>query len=98
MRKRKSQKSIIGVGWYKKEQWQLLREVSEDSDNLEDTFHEWVANANDSIKKLSNSGCRFAKIEIDVTELLEWCSKQKLAVNGTSRSNFIALKTKEKFQ
>jgi len=98
MKKRKSKKQIIGVGWYKKEQWKQLRDNSEDSENLEETYYEWVANANDTIKKFSNSDYHIEKIEIDINELLEWCKKEKRALDGESRANFISLKTKEKFR
>ncbi|WP_035276127.1 hypothetical protein [Desulfogranum japonicum] len=98
MKKKKSKKSILGVGWYKKEQWSLLREKSEDVKDLEDTYYEWLANANDTINKLSNSPYRIKKIEIDVEELIEWCIQEKSPLNGESRSKYIALKTKEKFR
>lgn len=98
MKKRKTKKQIIGVGWYKKEQWKLLRENSKDVKQLEDTYYEWVANANDSIKKLSNSDYHIEKIEIDANELIEWCKKEKCALNGESRAKFISLKTKERFR
>lgn len=98
MRKKKSKKPLLGVGWYKKEQWSLLREKSEDVEELEDTYYEWVANANETIKNLSNSHYHIEKIEIDVEELIEWCIKEKCPLNGESRSMFISLKTKEKFR
>jgi len=98
MKIRKAKKPILGVGWYKKEQWSLLRENSEDVDDLENTFYEWVANANDAFKKISKSNNRIEKIEIDVTELIQWCKNEKCTLNAESRSKFIALKTKEKFR
>lgn len=98
MKKRKSKKPVLGVGWYKKEQWSLLREKSDDVQKLEDTYYEWVANANDTIKKLSNSPYHVVKIEIDVEELIEWCNKENYVLNGESRAKYISLKTKEKFR
>lgn len=98
MKKGNRKNKIIGVGWYKQEQWKLLRENSEDAENLENTYYEWVANANDTIKELSNSDYHIEKIEIDVNELIEWCKKEKRSLNGKSRANFISLKTKEKFR
>lgn len=88
----------MGLGWYKKEQWSLLRENSEDVDDLENTYYEWVANANEAINNFSSLGYRVEKIEIDVNELIEWCSSEKRPINGESRSNFISLKTKEKYK
>ena len=63
-------KLIIGVGWYNKERWDLLRKNSEDVNELESTYYEWVANANDTIKKFLISGYVIKKIEIDVNELI----------------------------
>lgn len=98
MKKSESERLVLGVGWYKKEQWSLLREKSEDGEELEDTYYEWLANANDTIKNLSKYPYRIEKIEIDVKELIKWCLKEKCALNGESRSMFISLKTKEKFR
>ncbi len=97
MKTKKSKKLIIGVGWYNKEQWDLLRKNSEDVNELESTYYEWVANANDTIKKFSISGYVIKKIEIDVNELIDWCKKEKYSLNGESRSKFISLKTKLKW-
>lgn len=88
----------MGVGWYKKEQWKLLRENSEDVEDLEDTYFEWEVNADESVRNLAKSEYHIEKIEIDVNELIDWCKKENCALNGESRSMFIAMKTKEKFQ
>jgi hypothetical protein len=61
MKKMKTRKPVIGIGWYKKEQWSLLRENSEDVDELENTYYEWLAIANDTIRKFSDSGYRVEK-------------------------------------
>jgi hypothetical protein len=94
---KKSKKPILGVGWYRKDQWDLLKKKSEDANDLENTYYEWVANANDSIKTLSKSIHRIEKIDIDVNELIDWCKNEGCKINGESRANFISLKTKDKF-
>lgn len=92
---KKNKKINIGVGWYRQEQWSLLREQSEDAEQLENTHFEWVINANESIKDIESTGHSIVKIDIDINELIEWCRKENLPVNGKSRAQFISLKTKE---
>ncbi len=96
MKSKSIQKPVVGVGWYKEDQWDLLRENSEDRDELEDTYSEWVAHASDSVKQISKFGYVVEKIDIDVNELIEWCNKEKCVMNGESRSLFISEKTKDK--
>lgn len=99
MKKRKFKKNRqinVGVGWYREEQWRLLREVSEDGEKLENTYFEWVVNANETIKNIETLGHSVKKNDIDVHELVEWCKKENLPINGESRSQYISMKTKEK--
>jgi len=32
--------TVAGIGWYKKEQWEHLRRISTDKENLESTWEE----------------------------------------------------------
>ena len=97
MKIKRSKKTIVGVGWYRKDQWDLLKKNSEDANDLENTYYEWVANANDTIKTFPKPNHRIEKIDIDVKELIEWCKNEGYNINGKSRSKFISLKTKEIF-
>jgi len=33
---------VTGVAWYRPEQWQSLREASEDVENLEESYEAWL--------------------------------------------------------
>jgi hypothetical protein len=44
--------SIVGVAWYRPEQWEVLRNASIDRDKLEDTHAEWLAEAERVVKEL----------------------------------------------
>jgi hypothetical protein len=43
-------KIVTGIAWYRTEQWKRLREVSEDLDNLEDTYGAWLQTAERMIR------------------------------------------------
>src|SRR6267154_1168773 len=36
---------VTGVAWYRPEQWERLREVSEDVENLDETYDAWLLTA-----------------------------------------------------
>ncbi|MGO9275615.1 MAG: hypothetical protein ACLQOO_36155 [Terriglobia bacterium] len=93
LRRRGKQQGIVGVGWYRPEQWQRLLEISSDRDQLEDTHEEWLENATRVFNRLKRLGGPVVKMDIDVEDMLAWCAKNGLAVNGESRAKYIVEKT-----
>jgi hypothetical protein len=87
---------VIGIGWYRPEQWQLLREVSVDVDDLEETYAEWETGAAEAFKNANNPGVLVVKVDVDVEELMTWCQQHGVAVNADARAEFIARKTQKR--
>lgn len=85
---------VLGVAWYRQEQWQLLRSVSEDRDRLEATYEAWLRQAEETLADMKSNGLNVRKVEVDVNELAEWCSSRAVPVNSQSRSDFVADKTR----
>ncbi len=90
-------KPILGVGWYKENQWALLLKHSVDRENLEPTYAEWLEGISEGIENLSKSGLQVVKIPIDVEEMIKWCKESEYPFDGESRATYISLKTKELF-
>lgn len=84
----KKEKMVMGIAWYRREQWPRLREISTDRNKLEDTYDEWLANVSKAFDLLRSQGVNPARVDIDTEELLEWCRNQHLPVNAGSRSRF----------
>ena len=85
--------SAIGVAWYKPEQWELFKKLSQDGDELENTFLEWIEFAQKKVQELRKKGIKVEKVKVDVKELLAWCNERSLPINGESRAAFVASKT-----
>ena len=104
MRKRRRQKvrdtnkMVMGVAWYRRDQWDRLLEISSDRAELEDTYDEWKAVAEENLGNLAKHGYKLRKVEIDVEELLIWCNSQNRAVDGDARSEFTVVKLRESEQ
>ena len=78
------------IAWYKPEQWERLIEVSEDRNDLEKTYNEWEAQAEEKLKALRSEGIITKKVLVDVEALLAWCNERGVKVSGSSRSEYVA--------
>jgi len=85
---------MLAVGWYQPAQWALLLAHSADRDELESTHAEWLASAELSLQRLREAGQHPVKIDIDVEEMIEWCARKHVPLDGSSRSEFIAKKAR----
>lgn len=81
---------VTGCAWYRAEQWARLREVSVDREDLEETYADWVAAAEESLRKMRQVGIYAEKIEVDVEELLAWCRALGREVDGAARAAYAA--------
>ena len=84
--------AVFGIAWYKSEQWELLKKISLDADQLENTYVEWLEFAQKKLLELQAMGYKFEKVEVDVGELLAWCNERSLPVNSDSRAEFVTFK------
>ena len=80
----------LAVGWYKPEDWDRLRDISEDRDELEDAFDEWESSALKAFHEIESTGHKPEKVMIDPGHLLRWCNLKGVVVNGSSRAEFAA--------
>ena len=86
---RQGSQTVVGVAWYKPEQWERLLEISADRADLESTHAEWERNAVLAMEWHSRGGLRLEKVPVDVEELLQWCLTRNLPVDGETRSLFV---------
>jgi uncharacterized membrane protein len=96
MRKRPAKgAAVMGVAWYRPEQWKLLRKVSADVEDLEETHSEWMAEANKTLTILKEEDVCFVKVDVDVEELVKWCSEKGVKIDGAARSEFVVYKLQQ---
>jgi hypothetical protein len=96
MKKSPHQSRIVtGVAWYRPEQWQRLREVSEDVENLEETYDAWLQTAERMIRDGIPTDVVVEKIEVDVEEVLAWCNVMGLPMNTASRARFVSERVRQ---
>ena len=86
---RDSKTLIMGVSWYRPEQWERLREISEDKETFAIPYDALLAESEKKIQDLEAQGMRPIKVEVDVEALLTWCTTQGLPVTPETRTKFM---------
>ena len=84
------EKINVGLAWWQASQWERLKEISEDRENLEDTYEEWRRNASLTIKNLEAQGQNIKKVKINLEELIFWCNDKSISINSGSRAEYSA--------
>ena len=87
--------SAIGVAWYRPEEWQILRNAATDKHQLEETYAEWLKEAERVVKELHKQGLQIVKIDVEDADLLLWCENQKVPLNAEARSKYTAFKVQQ---
>ena len=96
IKKHRDKKNLVmGVTWYRPEQWERLREISEDKENFDKTYEESLVDSEHQVKQLEAQRIRPVKVEVDVEEMLTWCSAQGLAVTPETRTKYTITKLRE---
>ncbi len=83
---------IFGIAWYRKDQWELLRMVSDKPEILEDTYEEWLINANKLKDNLEQLGITAKEVDIDINDVVLWCKSINNTINSKSITEYVTLK------
>ena len=87
---------VIGIGYYRREQWLQLLETAADAQILEKTYDEWLEILDSSMEKIKAHGIEPELIHVDVNELLDFCKNKGLQNNAGARSIFITELSRKK--
>ncbi len=89
---------VVGICWWSPEQWDRLKEISIDGEELDNTFAEWQRSVAHGMKTFRRKGVKVARIRVDLDELIAWCEEQKMPLDGKARAKYAHMKLTEKMQ
>ena len=82
---------VVGLAWYRKEDYERLMAMFKDREKLPDTYEDWLAKAQNVILTLSASGLlRVEKSYIDPETFPPWCVKRGLEMDASARTRYAA--------
>lgn len=85
----------VGIGVYRKKDYQEIRRISEDRDNLDETWEDWKKSKDKAKKGLKEQGLEITDILVLPKELVKYCRKRGLSINASSRAQYIQKKVSE---
>lgn len=80
----------IAFAWYDREQWELLRELSVDPEELNDSFDQWELTAIQAESEMLAKGFNVKRFPVIAKELVAWCQAKAHPLNRAARSKFVA--------
>ena len=81
---------IVGIAWYRPEQYGLLRALSSDADSMASTYKEWLAGVTKTMDDLRQRGIVARRVDVEVKELAAWCQQRGRPLDGEARSTYAA--------
>jgi hypothetical protein len=81
---------VIGVTWFRKEDYPMLLGLFEDAQKLPATWEEWETEARKVEERLKLEGFKVERAYLDPNAFSDWCRKEEVGMTGKARSRFTA--------
>ncbi|MDB6033296.1 MAG: hypothetical protein JWM16_3634 [Verrucomicrobiales bacterium] len=81
---------VVGVAWYRPEQYGLLLALSVDPEGMAKTYDEWLAAILRTMEDLRKRGVVARRVDVDVRILVAWCEERDRPLDGAARAEFAA--------
>ena len=78
----------VGIPWYSLETYGQFRAIAVDSDEMPDTYMQWIMQAKELEQEISSQGKRPIRAHMDVRAFPEWCKSRALNVDSKARAEF----------
>lgn len=89
------QKSVIGMAWYRAEDYDTVLGIISDSHQFPDRFDVWLAKAEAFEKDSASHGYVVVRAVIDPKTFPDWCRSRNLNVYAEARMHFANLAARE---
>jgi len=89
---------VVGLAWYREADWPRAKELFPDSDELHDSYAEWLKSAEDLLKNLTRSGVAAEPYVMDIGDFLGWCLVHGRPRDAKARSEYVAEKLRLKHE
>jgi len=82
----------INIAFYEKKDWEQFLRIIDDRENMFDTWEEWHQSFLNLKNHLIQEGIQLNIVIININELVNYCNKRKIKLDGKARSQFVAIK------
>lgn len=82
--------AVIGVCWYRQDQYDRFLASADDREALEHTWADWQIAAERIIRQYRARGLDIRKVEIDLDDLLAYCTTESKPNTAATRAAYVA--------
>ncbi len=79
---------IIGLPWYRREDYFRIREMAADPHVLASTYEQWLAAAENNEAVGRQAGLEIVRVMIDPVEFKAWCLARGVEPDGAARTKY----------
>ncbi|MGO4387922.1 hypothetical protein AB4Y85_10325 [Microvirga sp. 2YAF29] len=79
---------IIGLPWYRREDYPTIRQVMDDPYVLASTYEQWLSAAENNEAVGRQAGLEIVRVMIYPQEFRAWCLAQGMAPDGAARTKY----------
>ena len=83
---------IVNIAYYKEEDYNYFLSIIDDREAANDTWEEWHQEFLKIKFYLVSNGFLVKDVVVDLNELIDYCTKKKIKIDGAARSQFVASK------
>jgi len=83
--------TLMGVAWYDPGEWDALRAVAPDAEELEPTHAEWLAFAEARLAELLATGQDVRRVPVKLDALLAWCTAHRRRPDARARAEYVSV-------
>ena len=81
--------AVVGMAWYRQEDWPALRELFVDADKLHTKWEDWQRSAVIGEHQARQKGQRVVRVEIRPALFAEWCSILGIPTDAAARARWV---------
>lgn len=86
-----TQVHVVGMAWFKPENFARLRAMFKDGHKLHRTYDEWLRAAETGRKAQEVKGLRVVCVDIDPDDFPQWCKAQGMDLDANARMQYASL-------
>jgi len=82
------QPHVIGMVWYRQEEYARFRKLFRDGRKLPPTYKQWLKQANKGLEQLTAQGHLVEKVYLDLDTFPDWRRRRGLDIDADARMRF----------
>jgi hypothetical protein len=76
------------AAWFRREDYQRIRQIMDDSDKFPPDFDAWEERAKGQVEEAKRQGLIITPVPLDPDAFLAFCETEKMSPNGEARAKF----------